>query len=181
MKLEMYSLAYRKNKDENYLKIFGKEFVKNNSNKCILIINNKKFSLSEYITIKNPQIDEVKIKLLFHKSIFDKRYMFKNCQSLIKILFSDKSNSNSMYDNNDINEEDILHNWKDTNLNSENAFLKICLILFITSGIPPKFLSIFLIPILVNIIFELSFVNIFLCSIKSFIESLIKKKKSLFP
>ena len=43
------------------LKIFGKEFVKNNRNKLKLIIENKKHNLREYIKLKNFKKPKLKI------------------------------------------------------------------------------------------------------------------------
>jgi len=36
-----------------YIKIFGSEFVKNNINKCIMIINNKEYEITDRYHVKN--------------------------------------------------------------------------------------------------------------------------------
>ena len=50
-------------KKGNKIKIFGKEFVKNNKNICKMIIDNKKYKIKERYNIKSKKINKLKIKL----------------------------------------------------------------------------------------------------------------------
>ena len=68
------------------LKIFSQEFVKNNKNNCILLIDNQKFHLQEFCPIKPEKLsldykydNGVEIKLIEKRKISDMSYMFKNC------------------------------------------------------------------------------------------------------
>ena len=46
----------------NEIKIFGKEFVKNNKNICKMIIDNKEYEITERYNIKSKKINKLKIK-----------------------------------------------------------------------------------------------------------------------
>ena len=76
-------------------KIFGEKFVENNKDKCIMIINDKKYELKTYINkeiIKNKSF-EIKLKEI--EAITDMSYMFYECSNL-----SDISNWNTFNVNN---------------------------------------------------------------------------------
>ena len=80
---ECYSYNYSKRLK---LKIFSQEFVKNNKNNCILLIDNQKFHLQEFCPIKLEKFSldhidykAVEIKLIEKRKISDMSYMFKNC------------------------------------------------------------------------------------------------------
>ena len=73
---------YKNNKNRTI--ILGKEFVKNNSNKGRLVINNKKCKLKEFIENKKIKKDKLKIGIILSKNIYNKNYMFKNCYDLLK-------------------------------------------------------------------------------------------------
>ena len=51
------------NIENNYVRIFGKEFVKNNKKICKIVINNKKYELMEEYNIKNYKETKLKIKI----------------------------------------------------------------------------------------------------------------------
>ena len=73
---------------DNEIKLFGEEFVKNNKNNCILIIDGKEHELCENInrselTSKKEKIVKIKIKEI--KTITDMSYMFSNCCTLIDL------------------------------------------------------------------------------------------------
>ena len=44
-------MTYKKGNNINKLRILNKDFVEKNKNKCVLLINNKKFRLKEFISI----------------------------------------------------------------------------------------------------------------------------------
>ena len=108
------TIKYKINKDENKIKIFGKNFVENNKEKCKIICNNIFYDLTEYFDIssydKNNDIFEINLfginniinmSFMFHeckellslndiykidtKNTFDMKYMFYNCFSLLSI------------------------------------------------------------------------------------------------
>ena len=84
MNLEIYIMKYKKEDFINGIRILGKEFVKNNRNKGILIINNRKTKFKEFITdLYYFKEDEVKIKMIITKRICKGNDMFKDCESLL--------------------------------------------------------------------------------------------------
>ena len=88
MELEYCMMKYKIQDLEQgyYLKILGDHFIINNKNKAKLIINNRKSNLSEFIEIKNLYEEEIKLKMVLNKNIYNKSYMFKDCKSLLHFL-----------------------------------------------------------------------------------------------
>lgn len=83
------NLVYKLN-EEKGIKIFGYEFVKNNKNKCHLIIEDKKKIIdSEYIDIYDYQREkgEISFKLVEdeNETITDMSHMFENCDLLERV------------------------------------------------------------------------------------------------
>ena len=72
-----YTPNLKKIKD-NKMKIFGKKFVENNMDKCILIINGKEVPLSEYYILKKNDLknNELEIKIKQTKTITNMSFMF---------------------------------------------------------------------------------------------------------
>ena len=68
-------------------KLFGERFVKNNKNKCKMIINGKKEEISSYLMNYHVYLNKGKleIKLIDIKNISDISYMFSGCLSLISL------------------------------------------------------------------------------------------------
>ena len=141
MEFDIYTMIYKfeKNKinnngsngdefDKPNIKICGHEFVRNNKNKAKLIINNKKYHLTEFIDIINEDDDIKKIKIILNKYIFNKNCMFKNCESLSGISINNNSDyeqieDNSIFErNNDFNLEDITLNVADTELYKDQYY-----------------------------------------------------------
>ena len=78
------TLIYKIYYDDWRIRIFGKEFVKNNGDNYKLIINNKEEELKEYYYISdNKRI--LKIRLKEVKLINDMSYMFYECNQLISL------------------------------------------------------------------------------------------------
>ena len=75
----------RKSLNDKIIRVLGNEFIRNNRNKIKFIIKNKKSKLVEYIDISNIKEDEIKIKLVLKDNISNKSFMFKDCESLIKL------------------------------------------------------------------------------------------------
>ena len=70
------------NKKEGKVKIFGKDFVNNNKNKCKILFKNKEFELSEYFSLENLEINWLNIKLKGFEEITDISNIFNSCNSL---------------------------------------------------------------------------------------------------
>ena len=89
MEKEIYVIIYNKTNNKDNLGILGENFVKNNTNKANLIIKNKKLKLKDKISINNIKDDKLKIKIILNKNLYNKSYMFKNCDSLIQFSIKD--------------------------------------------------------------------------------------------
>ena len=79
-------------------KLFGERFVKNNKNKCKMIINGKKKKICSYLPNYHKYLnkDKLKIKLIIIKNISDISYMFSGCLSLVSLPDISKMNLNSL-------------------------------------------------------------------------------------
>ena len=75
------TIFYKNNGGET--KLFGKEFVEKNKDKCYLLINEKKYKLMEYYNIQTKKKEKnFEIKLIEEKRINDFSYMFSDCNKL---------------------------------------------------------------------------------------------------
>ena len=87
------------NKDNNQTKIrlFGYKFIKNNINKCSVIINNKlkKIEDCEFYELKKPET-EINITLLKEDDIIDMSYMFNDCEVLQSISEDSEWSTNNV-------------------------------------------------------------------------------------
>ena len=68
----------------NITKIFDEKFIKNNSNICKMIIDNKEYNLEEYFRTTNNN-GVLKIKLKGIENIIDMSNMFYGCKSLLSL------------------------------------------------------------------------------------------------
>jgi surface protein len=78
-------LKYDSNYFINNKRIFGKKFVENNKDKCIILREDILYSLSEFYeenNINNKEKKEIEIKLIQIERITDISYMFSDCDSL---------------------------------------------------------------------------------------------------
>ena len=57
------NIIYDIKKDDKYIRLFGDSFVRNNENKCKMIIDNKEYEIKEKYNIENYTNNELKIKL----------------------------------------------------------------------------------------------------------------------
>ena len=121
--IQMYKMVYKVFNYGEKIKIFGQNFVKNNKNKCLIIFEDKIYSLKEYflvnIEFKNDLNKKIELKLLEIKNINDKSYMFHNCTKLeeFHIINDFKENINeeiykfdSSYDDSE-NDDDIYNSY----------------------------------------------------------------------
>ena len=92
--LNEMNIKYLINENDERINLFGKEFVDNNKENCILTFNNKDYKLCDYIKFdeykinKNDGIFEVVLKE--KKKITNMSNMFSGCESLICISNIDK-------------------------------------------------------------------------------------------
>ena len=85
-------------KIEGRIKIFGKDFVNNNKNKCKIIINDKENELIEEYNIKDNSKDKLEIKLIDIDNITNMCDMFYECSSLSNLPDISKWNTNNVND-----------------------------------------------------------------------------------
>ena len=84
--------------EEQIINIFGAEFVKNNKNKCKMIIDNKEYEISEKYNIENYNDNILEIKLKLIENIIDMSYMFYCCSSLSSLPDISKWNTINVID-----------------------------------------------------------------------------------
>ena len=80
MEVEVFKMIYKKEKAKYNLRIVGEAFKNNNRNKAKIIINNKKYSLDDVLSVE--KVRQNKILMILSKNIYDKSCMFKNCELL---------------------------------------------------------------------------------------------------
>ena len=88
-------IFYKINDNQKKLKLFGDKFVKNNINKCKIIIEGKEYDLCNNINIDNFKINDskiFKIQLIGIKSITDMSYMFHKCNNLFSVSYLSQIN-----------------------------------------------------------------------------------------
>ena len=131
-----YDIKYRKDKfwsDIKYkskLRILGEYFCRNNKNKGKLIINNKKSEIKEFINIENINKEQIKIKMLLNKNLYNKSYMFKDCKTLLELKINNNLEDIEDNENFDINNFELENNEnninyeedEETNLNKSYEF-----------------------------------------------------------
>lgn len=73
-------------KEDTKIQLFSAEFVKNNKDKCKIVINDKEHDLYQYIDAKNlKHIKTIEIKLIEIKKITNMNKMFCNCLYLTSL------------------------------------------------------------------------------------------------
>ena len=81
-------IFYQIKGNQEKLKLFGDEFVKNNINNCKIIIDGNEYKLCNYINIADFNYDDskiFKIQLTGIKSITDMSFMFHKCNNLFSV------------------------------------------------------------------------------------------------
>ena len=111
----------------NNIKILDKNFVKNNSNKAKLIINNKKCNLIESINGGYKE-NKIKINIIFSKELIHFSFMFENCIQLKEILIY---NNVINYDKN-LENDDMISDYNGTiNNEYDEYYCKMIIIRFL--------------------------------------------------
>ena len=83
--MEIYKLLYKVDKNKSHIRLLGKIFLNKNKFNGYFIYKNKKIRLTDRIKTENNKEEELKIYLVFHKSVNNKFCMFMNCTSLLKV------------------------------------------------------------------------------------------------
>ena len=91
----------KKNRDK-IINIFGYDFVKNNKNKCKMIIDNMEYEITNKYNIKNYKYNRLNIKLKGINKISDMSCMFYGCSSLSSLPDISKWNINNVTYMNDM-------------------------------------------------------------------------------
>ena len=90
-------IRYKINKNENEIKIFGSDFIKNNKDKCKIIYEEKEYEIKEKFNIDdkiNNEILEIKLKGI--NNITNMGYMFSGCSNLSNLPDISKWNTNNV-------------------------------------------------------------------------------------
>ena len=82
---KIFKLIYEVNE---YINIFGEEFVEKNHKKCKMIVNNKEKKIKETIYLEKKEI-----KIIILEKFIDMSYMFCNCYSLNSLIDLSKWNT----------------------------------------------------------------------------------------
>ena len=130
------SIFYKLNKDDRKIKIFGKDFVKNNKNKCKIIYQNKEYELREYLDINNNEIkdEKLEIKLTLLSNLTNMSNMFHNCSNLISVPDISKIDTSYVYDMHSLfsgcyslNQIDNnISKWNTSNVEDINHLFRAC-------------------------------------------------------
>ena len=91
-KLNEMTIIYKIDKNQDEIRIFGKHFVDENKDNCILLIDGQEIKLCQYFKLNNKQKnnDTLKVKLIEKKSITNMFCLFSFCESLISLPDIDK-------------------------------------------------------------------------------------------
>ena len=124
-----------KNKKEK-LRVFGKQFIKNNINKCKIIYNNFEYDLCEYIDdiiYKYNSNEIITIKLKGYNNITDMSYIFQWCESLSSLPDISNWNTSNINDMSSMFSEckslsslPDVSKWNTSNVNNMNYMFNGC-------------------------------------------------------
>ena len=92
----IYNINKKNEENDDNIRIFGEEFVKNNKNKCKMIIDNKEYEISETYNIENYNDNILEIKLKLIENVTNMSGMFSECKSLSSLPDISKWNTNNV-------------------------------------------------------------------------------------
>ena len=130
-----FSLQYKINKDEEKIKIFGKDFMANNIGNFKIIYQDNIFDLMEYFSLNNKNNDDdlLEIYLKQINDINDISFMFHKCSSLISLPELSKLNTNDVIKMNSIFSHcssllklPDISNWNTQNVSDMNHLFYHC-------------------------------------------------------
>ena len=94
-------INYKINKNSNFIKIFGVDFVENNKEKCKILYKNKEYDLQSVFNIQNIEEKDnniLNIKLKGINNITDLSCMFYKCSELLSLPDISKINTSKVID-----------------------------------------------------------------------------------
>ena len=96
-KIDKMKINYEIDKDNKKVRLFGKNFVKNNKNKCKFIIESKVYELMEEFNIEGLNIINNILEIELKNNILkNTSYMFYDCSSLKSLPDISKWNTNNV-------------------------------------------------------------------------------------
>ena len=108
MEVERYRLIYKIDKSKTDLRLLGDKFFERNKGFGNFLYKNRRIKLQEIIAIDNIKEDELQLDLLFYKKIYNKSFIFKDCEKLLKIfIINDEDKTKYSQIKNMIEEEDF--------------------------------------------------------------------------
>ena len=122
MEFERYQLIYKIDHNKKYIRLLGENFFERNKKCGNIFYNNKKFHLMEKFETCNLKKKELKIDLIFYKIIYNKSFMFKDCDSLTsfqKYNIKDKYHCNRILNTHEV--EESLFDYINESDYSENT------------------------------------------------------------
>ena len=90
------NIIYDIKRDDKYIQIFGDDFVRNNRDKCKMIIDNKEIEITEKYYVNKNNNNKLNIILKGINNITDMSNMFSRCSSLSSLLDISKWNTNNV-------------------------------------------------------------------------------------
>ena len=125
MEFENYQLIYKVDSSKSHIRLLGESFFERNKKNGNIFYNNKKFPLMEKLETSNLQKKELKIELIFYIIVYNKSFMFKDCDSLTsfhKYNIKDKFHKDKIL--NIQEREESLFDYIDESDYSENTLYK---------------------------------------------------------
>ena len=121
---------YEDEEEDDRIRLFGKKFIEDNKDKCLIIYNDEIYPLQEYFLIKDIESKKnLEIKLLIFDKINSLFCLFNKCKSLTKIeLFKNNDKFSNQYNENNLKNIKSIVNENDSeysefsNSNKENDF-----------------------------------------------------------
>ena len=89
-------IKYEMKKEDNQLRVFGENFIKNNDDNCKIILNGIPYKLQSQLNIKKTTKKLIEIKLRGIKTIIYAKEMFYKCSSLKSLPDIPKWNTNNI-------------------------------------------------------------------------------------
>ena len=94
---EDINIIYDIKRDDKYILIFGDQFVRNNRDKCKMIIDNKEIEITEkYYVNNNNNNNKLNIILKGINNVINMNSMFSGCSSLSSLPDISKWNTNKV-------------------------------------------------------------------------------------
>ena len=125
-------IIYNNNKKDNEIKLFDNDFIKNNKDKCYILIDNKKYDICEKYKLNNNN-NILKIKLIETQTITNMSYMFYECSSLKSLPDISNWNTSNVIDMSymfcncsSLNSLPDISNWNTSNVTNMSDMFCNC-------------------------------------------------------